>query len=222
MRVEYAGEPGRVVYSHVGYVSSAMAPYLDAKPPAQVSLPPTALAGLLLTALWIGIASRRMARAQLVGLAVCCTAGFAMVCELQPQWPRRVWRSSVAKTAQRTLVRLESLTDEVDTWAAKHGRPPSSDEWQALRLGTARDGWGEPFTYERLTKPGPDGQRYRITSQGSARRAPSAQFALTSTSLGADALYGTPDDSEPCTYLYVATGEHHGRGPRRSGASHAR
>ncbi|MBM3500405.1 MAG: hypothetical protein FJX74_17240 [Armatimonadetes bacterium] len=202
MRIEHQGYTEvQPVYGHVGYVSAATnAVYLT---PGQRGLPSATLA-LMAVAMAVALMTARRARNPWVwGLAALAVAsglllgGAAVLASSRPQ-PRFLRSEFVT-----TLYRLEQASAVTEEWAAAHGRLPSGPEWRSLAAGKgcAFDGWGAPLRYERLPKPGEDGQRYRVTSVPERHRTlprvhrwdPQA-LVLSTPMLGPDGLYSTQDD----------------------------
>jgi len=184
-------------YQHVGYLSAAVqGAYLD----SEIRGAPFGLMGLgVIAVAGAFIVARRMRP---------CLARGALACGLllAGLWVGHLGIGS-AKSVQTlspdyyvTLRNIEEACALTEAWTEELGRLPTDAEWSARMEGRpcALDGWGRALVYDPQPAPPPpsDGQLYVVSSRG-MRPSPEdfAVWAVHSTELGPDGLFGTPDDN---------------------------
>lgn len=236
MRIEYQGHvQAKTYYTHVGYISAALAESAAAPPN---SVPPMLMgAGTLLLVLGLVVAGRAKRYGRWLAGA-CIAAALA-------SFGFAVWNAiatpSLSPSFYVTLYRLERLCAETEAWTAAHRRPFTEAEWRAAHRGVeARDGWGRRFTYgtfplkdrsvENLFFDDPPGSYeaakelgYVIISDGATDK-PHSMRSVCSWYLGDDGLFGTVDDASILKYVFRRISPNryaHARAPRTGGIADA-
>lgn len=228
MRIEQQGyttiQPS---YQHVGYTSAAAE---AAGFPLGAPMDRAAVGGslaLLAVALWLASAKR------LGGWRLLAVVPLILVCAIL--WTAHTYASkghTVSPPALENLQRIERGAALADEWIARHGVPPSSEEWLALAQaeGCATDVRGRPLEYSLLDRPSAvDGQRYSVAclfvDEWPARRLGETGYyfeVITSSAFGRDGLFGTADDAHHLRAgmdWQARGGYQHGRAARTGGVS---
>lgn len=243
MRIEMEGFiEQQPTYTHVGYTAAALqsvalAPRDHDLHPAQWALGPSLISASLLCLILATVSWRRLRhRSALrwiaaVGAVLAASTLMAGALRIrEPVAPVGVFTDEFITT----LYRLETLSAQTEAFAERTGRYPTEDEWHEMFTGAdIVDGWGQPFHYETgtpqwalagghmfgLVEDNVRQYGYVIGSMAEARGGWNAQD-IHSWYLGADGVYGTPDDAETLKYIFEkvridARAYPHGRTPRK-------
>lgn len=213
MRIEYQGHVReQTYYTHVGYVSAALAQDTEIR-----GLPQPLPFAMMMAAVLALLIAVRAARS-MAPLRACLLVAAPLAAVAATAWGIYLPELARSRAIYTTLTRLETLTARTDDWIASHGRAPTPVEWEALAGPLARDGWGKPLRYEadgraslgmegRMQMPRASAlalERWRYlirTDHGKGSGGRLAYGDLHNWQLGADGLFGTDDDSEDLRYL---------------------